>query len=203
MYAGPGGAIDQKEYDAKTTMDLWTERHEGLDAELLEDAAYEGILDRLDETVKTHNFMPVFGLGGFVEGVRESFGIQAWSRFLHTNPEVIAHAAKLKEKTCVTSAKAAAKARAPFCIIADDIAYKHGVFCSPRHYKKFFSPIYRKMADIVHKADGKIFFHSDGYTEPYWDTWINDCKFEDMHNIFHNYDVKNINLTLIIALNSS
>ncbi|MFX0102420.1 MAG: uroporphyrinogen decarboxylase family protein [Candidatus Hodarchaeota archaeon] len=183
LYVGPGGAIDQKEYDPKATMDLWTERHESRDTELLEDAAYENILNNLKETVEKHNFMPVFGLAGFVEGVRESFGIQAWSRFLHTNPEVIAHAAKFQEKTCVMSAKAAAKAGVPFCIVADDIAYKHGVFCSPRHYKKFFSPIYRKMADNIHKAGGKIFFHSDGYTEPYWDTWINDCKFDGQESL--------------------
>ena len=183
LYAGPGGAIDQPDYDPKATMDLWTQRLGNWKGELLEDAVYEQIGKDLEITVKEHEFLPIFGLHGFAESVRESFGIEAFSRFAIRYPKVIEHAVKMHEHIALTVAKAAAKANAPFCVIADDIAYKHNVFCSPRQYKRFFAPLYKEIAEIIHEGDGKIFFHSDGYTEPYWDTWINYCKFDGQESL--------------------
>jgi Icc-related predicted phosphoesterase len=183
LFVGPGGTIDQKTYDAKATMDLWTERFGNRKVELLEDARYESISKNYTKTVEENKFLPIFSLPGFVESIRESFGIRAYSRFLRTKPEVIQHAVNLHEPMLVAAAKAAAKTNVGFLVVADDVAYKHGVFCSPRHYKQFFSPVYRKMADIIHKVGGKIIFHSDGYTEPYYDTWINDCKFDGQESL--------------------
>jgi hypothetical protein len=183
LYAGPGGAIDQEDYDAKETMDLWTQRLGTRKVELLEDATYDRIHKDYIKTIQDHKFLPLFGVSGFVENIRESFGIKAYSRFLRKNPEVIQHAVDLHEPAILASAKATAKAEIPFSVTADDIAYKHNVFCSPKHYKQFFSPLYRKVADIIHKAGGKIFFHSDGYTEPYFDTWINDCHYDGQESL--------------------
>lgn len=183
LYAGPGGIIDQPEYDPKATMDLWTERFGTRHAELDEEAVYDRINKDYHRTLKDFNFMPIFGLAGFAEGVRESFGLAAFSRFARKNPEVIEHAAKLQENNAIVSAQAAAKARIPFTVIADDVAYKHGVFTSPEQYKRFFAPIYKKMAEIIHKAGGKIFFHSDGYTEPYWPVWIDFMKFDGQESL--------------------
>ena len=39
------------------------------------------------------------------------------------------------------------------------------------------------MADIMHAVGSKCFFHSDGWTEPYWDTWINDAKFDGQESL--------------------
>ncbi len=183
LYVGPGGIIDQKEWDAKATMDLWTERLGNVTIELKEDAYYDKMGKDFMNWMEQDKFMPIFGLPAFVESIRESFGIKAYSRFLRKYPEVIQHAVDLHEERCVAAAKAAAKTGIPFFVIADDIAFKHNVFCSPRHYKKFFSPLYRKMTDIIHGAGAKIFTHSDGYTEPYYDTWINDAKFDGQESL--------------------
>lgn len=183
LYVGPGGAIDQPDYDAKGTIALWNERYKNRKAELIEEAAYDRVKKSYAQTVEENNFLPIFGLSGFVEGIRECFGIRAFSRFLRTNPEVIVNAVNLQETVVLTSAMATAKAEIPFCVCADDVAYKHGVFCSPRDYKRLFSPLYGKVADIIHKAGGKCFFHSDGYTEPYFDTWINDAHFDGQESL--------------------
>ncbi len=183
LYAGPGGTVDRDDYDSKATMDLWTQRFGGRRAELLEDAVYDKVKKDLEATFEKHQFMPVFGLPGFVESIRESFGITAFSRFARRNPEVIEHAVKLQEDVVLTAAKAVALAEVPFCMIADDVAYKHNVFCSPAQYKRFFAPLYRKVADTVHKTGARIFFHSDGYTEPYWPIWIDDCKFDGQESL--------------------
>lgn len=183
LYVGPGGVIDQKEWDAKATIDLWNERFGQVRAGLVEDAAYDMVARNFARTVEEHQFMPVFSLPGFVENVRESFGLRAYARFLRKDPAVIENAVRLQEPTLLAAARAAAKVPAPFCIVADDVAYKHGVFCAPDQYKRFFSPLYRKVADIVHATGGKIFFHSDGYTEPYWPTWIDDCKFDGQESL--------------------
>jgi hypothetical protein len=183
LFAGPGGVVDQPDYDPKATMDLWTERFGSRRAELLEESVYDRINKDYHRTLKEFRFVPIFGLSGFAEGVRESFGLAAFSRFARKNPEVIDHAARLQENVALVSAQASAKAGIPFNIIADDVAYKHGVFTSPDQYKRFFAPIYKKMAEIVHKAGGKIFFHSDGYTEPYWPVWIDYCKFDGQESL--------------------
>jgi len=183
LYVGPGGVVDQKDYDPKATMDLWTERFGSRDAELMEDATYDAVKKNLERTVAEFQFLPIFGLHGFAEGVRESFGIKAFSYFARRYPQVVEHAAKFNEKIATVAAQAAAKAGIPFAIIADDMAYKHGVFCSPEHYKRFFADIYKKEAEILHKAGGKIFFHSDGYTEPYWPIWIDYCKFDGQESL--------------------
>jgi hypothetical protein len=52
LYAGPGGAIDQKDYDAKATMDLWTERFGNRNAELVNDESiYDTTRKNLARTV--------------------------------------------------------------------------------------------------------------------------------------------------------
>ncbi|MHA1681965.1 MAG: uroporphyrinogen decarboxylase family protein [Promethearchaeota archaeon] len=183
LYAGPGGAIDQDGWDPKATMDLWSERYGERCAELYEDARYESVEREYHETVQKNQFIPIFGLPGFAESVRESFGIRAFSVFARKYPHVVEHAVKMHEPVAITAAQAAAKAHAPFCIIADDIAYKHNVFCSPKQYRRFFAPLFKKMADIVHSGGGKIFFHTDGYSEPYWDTWINYCGFDGQESL--------------------
>lgn len=183
LYAGPGGMIDQPEWDAGATMDLWSERLGNRKGELLEEAVYDKVARDFERTIEEHDFLPIFGLHGFAESVRESFGLKAFARFLRKDTQVMAHAVKMHESIALASARAGAKAGIPFFVIADDIAFKHGVFCSPAHYRKFFAPLYKKMADIVHKAGSKIFFHSDGYTEPYWDTWINYCKFDGQESL--------------------
>jgi len=184
LYVGPGGIVDQKEYDPKATMDLWTERFGTREARLVEgEAIYDTVAKNLQKTIDEFHFLPIFGLHGFAEGVRESFGIKAFSYFAHRYPEVIEHAASFNENVSVVGAQAAVKSGIPFCIIADDIAYKHNVFCSPSQYKRFFAPIYKKVADIIHEGGGKIFFHSDGFTEPYWPVWIDYCGFDGQESL--------------------
>jgi hypothetical protein len=183
LYVGPSGAVDQPEYDPKATMDLWDERYEGRTVELMEDATYDRIAKDLQVTLDEFQFMPIFGVSGVAESVRECFGLNAFGRFARKNPEVIEHAVKLHEPAAIASAEATAKAGAPFCCVADDIAYKHGVFVAPDQYKRFFAPLLRKEADIIHQAGGKIFFHSDGYTEPYWPIWIDDCRFDGQESL--------------------
>src|SRR5271157_81217 len=184
LYAGPGGVIDQKDYDPKATMDLWTERFSSREARLIEDeAVYDAAAKNLQKTIDEFHFLPIFGLHGFAEGVRESFGIKAFSYFARKYPEVIEHAAKFNENVATVAAQASAKAGIPFNVIADDIAYKHNVFCSPAQYKRFFAPIYKNVADIVHEGGGKLFFHSDGFTEPYWPIWIDYCGFDGQESL--------------------
>lgn len=46
--------------------------------------------------------------------------------------------------------------------IYGDTAYKNGPFMSPRHFREFSFPCYKRFFDEFHKRDMPVIFHSDG-----------------------------------------
>lgn len=49
-----------------------------------------------------------------------------------------------------------------FVGLVEDVAHDHGPFIKTEVYKKFFVPEIKRVVDTAHKADMKVFFHTDG-----------------------------------------
>jgi uroporphyrinogen-III decarboxylase len=52
--------------------------------------------------------------------------------------------------------------------LADDVAYKNATMFDPEVFRDIVCPCYKRICDVVRKAGKYIFFHSDGFTEPYF-----------------------------------
>lgn len=55
---------------------------------------------------------------------------------------------------------------------ADDWGAQDRLLISPRQWRSFFKPRYKRMFDVVKEAGKKIFFHTDGWTVDIWDDLI-------------------------------
>ncbi len=58
------------------------------------------------------------------------------------------------------------------CTPADDTAYKNRVMIDPKLWEDLIVPGYTRINNIIHKRGGFSFWHSDGYTEPYFEGLI-------------------------------
>jgi uroporphyrinogen decarboxylase len=52
--------------------------------------------------------------------------------------------------------------------LAGDSAYKNAPMMNPELHREIIIPCYKRVCDIVRKAGKFIFFHSDGFTTPYF-----------------------------------
>ncbi|MEJ5251580.1 MAG: hypothetical protein HPY54_06385 [Chthonomonadetes bacterium] len=64
------------------------------------------------------------------------------------------------------------KAGADAISFADDWGAQDRLLISPRQWRSFFKPRYKRMFDVVKEAGKKIFFHTDGWTVDIWDDLI-------------------------------
>ncbi|MGQ9790747.1 MAG: uroporphyrinogen decarboxylase family protein [Armatimonadota bacterium] len=64
------------------------------------------------------------------------------------------------------------RAGADAIFFADDWGAQDRLLISPRQWRSFFKPRYKRMFDVVKEAGRKIFFHTDGWTVDIWDDLI-------------------------------
>jgi uroporphyrinogen decarboxylase len=57
--------------------------------------------------------------------------------------------------------------------LADDTAYKNNVMYAPKIFEELVSPRYKELNDYLHKRGLLSFYHSDGFTEPFFPGLIN------------------------------
>ena len=68
-----------------------------------------------------------------------------------------------------TLARRAIEAGADGVVLAGDWAFNTGPFISPRHFREFVLPYFRRCIDVVHDAGGYAIKHSDGNLWPIMD----------------------------------
>lgn len=64
------------------------------------------------------------------------------------------------------------KAGADAIGFGDDWGAQDRLLISPRQWRSFFKPRYKRMFDVVKDAGKKVFFHTDGWTVDIWDDFI-------------------------------
>lgn len=106
-------------------------------------------------------------LSGFFDSTYLSMGMEPFSRAIFQNPSFIKKMVSYMEKAYLyLISKILDETGIEVFCIGDDLAYNSGPFVSPRMFKKFFLPPYKKVSNLIHKKGAKFLFHSDGNINP-------------------------------------
>ncbi|MHA1509676.1 MAG: uroporphyrinogen decarboxylase family protein, partial [Promethearchaeota archaeon] len=79
---------------------------------------------------------------------------------------------ELRAKKLITAAKLNAETDFDVFFICDDTALKNTTMLNPKYHRELIIPAYKQAVQILKKAGKYVCFHSDGFTEPYFDGLI-------------------------------
>ncbi len=115
-----------------------------------------------------NKFVPIPGMHGLIEPLMEGLGISLFSKALRKNRDVLHKMMQWQTDFAVEHAKIAVETDYQIFALADDSAYKQSPMLNPKDHMELVVPYYKQICDVVRKAGKYIFFHSDGFTEPYF-----------------------------------
>lgn len=115
-----------------------------------------------------NKFVPVAGIHGLIEPLMEGLGMSLFSRALRKNRDILHKMMQWQTNHAVERTKMAVETDYMIFALADDSAYKNSPMLNPKDHMDLVVPYYKQVSDIVRKAGKYIFFHSDGFTEPYF-----------------------------------
>ncbi len=99
--------------------------------------------------------------GALMEATWEGWGLESFSKLLVKRKQ----AKKVFDdhgKFTLELVKILAENDAQLILLWDDYGYKSGLFMSPKNYREYVFPWIKRICDVAHKLDCKIFLHSDG-----------------------------------------
>ena len=111
---------------------------------------------------------------GFFGPIRELMGAERAMMTFYDDPKLMHEIAEyIAEFAIQVMRKALEEAPVDWVILWEDMAYKKGSLISPRLFKEFMSPNYRKLTDFIrsHGVD-VIFVDSDGNVEELIPLWL-------------------------------
>nr|MDO8114286.1 uroporphyrinogen decarboxylase family protein [Candidatus Sigynarchaeota archaeon] len=156
-----------------TTEDMVDEWYEnyffGVDYKPPSDDLIKNMNDHIKNTVGDGRFVPTAGAGGGVfESVFEGMTPALYSRLILKKPQKLKKIYEAYAKHSIENAKVMARLDYDIYHLADDQAYKGSTYISPKMHRELIIPLYKKIVGEIHKVskDKKVFFHSDGFTEP-------------------------------------
>jgi hypothetical protein len=106
------------------------------------------------------------------EPVREAFDFGKFSYFYRKKPAFLKKLAGLILKSLMDVAKGWCDAGFEIVTWADDCAYKGRVMFPPEVFQDIVEPIYKALNDYCHNRGVLTYFHSDGFTEPFFEGLI-------------------------------
>ncbi|MHA1682353.1 MAG: uroporphyrinogen decarboxylase family protein [Promethearchaeota archaeon] len=106
------------------------------------------------------------------EPIREAFDFGKFSHFYRKRMDFLKKLADRMTDNLMEVAKGWCDSGFEIVTWADDCAYKGRVMFPPRVFQELVEPMYKKLNDYCHKRGVLTFFHSDGFTEPYFDGLI-------------------------------
>lgn len=119
------------------------------------------------QAIGEHGIVPVPVTVCF-EPIREAFDFGMFSHFYRKKPEFLKKLATLVTKPLLEVAKGWCDAGFEVVTWADDCAYKGRVMFPPSVFEDIVAPVYKTLNDYCHKRGVLTFFHSDGFTEPFF-----------------------------------
>lgn len=126
------------------------------------------IIKNTDMTV----FVPTCGLQAILEPIWEGIGLGLLGKLLRKNKSKVKRYIDLRTKKAVLHAKLAAEADFDVYNLCDDTAFKNNTVIDPKIHRELVIPAYKQICNEIRKAGKKVFFHSDGFTEPYFEGLI-------------------------------
>ena len=120
----------------------------------------------------TDEFVPCCHLEPILEPLWQGLGLGLLIKLIRKNKSKIKHYIELRAKKLITAAKLNAETDFDVFFICDDTALKNTTMLNPKYHRELIIPAYKQAVQILRKAGKYVCFHSDGFTEPYFDGLI-------------------------------
>ncbi|MHA2287598.1 MAG: uroporphyrinogen decarboxylase family protein [Promethearchaeota archaeon] len=120
----------------------------------------------------TEEFVPCCHLDPILEPLWMGMGLGLLIKLIRKNRPKIIHYIKLRAKKLITAAKLNAETDFDVFFMCDDTALKNTTMINPKYHRELIIPAYKRAVQILKKAGKYICFHSDGFTEPYFEGLI-------------------------------
>ena len=120
----------------------------------------------------TDEFVPCCHLDPILEPLWQGLGLGLLIKLIRKNKSKIKHYIELRAKKLITAAKLNAETDFDVFFICDDTALKNTTMLNPKYHRELIIPAYKQAVQILRKAGKYVCFHSDGFTEPYFDGLI-------------------------------
>ena len=120
----------------------------------------------------TDEFVPCCHLDPILEPLWQGLGLGLLIKLVRKNKSKIKHYIELRTEKLITAAKLNAETDFDVFFICDDTALKNTTMINPKYHRELIIPAYKQAVQILKKAGKYVCFHSDGFTEPYFDGLI-------------------------------
>jgi len=120
----------------------------------------------------TDEFVPCCHLEPILEPLWEGLGLGLLIKLIRKNKSKIKHYIELRTKKLITAAKLNAETDFDVFFMCDDTALKNTTMLNPKYHRELIIPAYKQAVQILRKAGKYVCFHSDGFTEPYFEGLI-------------------------------
>ena len=117
-------------------------------------------------------FVPCCHLNPILESMWMGMGLGLLIKLIRKDKAKIKHYIDLRKKKLVDAAKLNAETDFDVFFICDDTALKGTTMINPIYHRELFIPAYKEAVEILRKAGKYVIFHSDGFTEPYFEGLI-------------------------------
>ncbi len=115
-----------------------------------------------------------FHVHGWYGVLRELMGVEALSVSFYDQPELVEEVCEFWADFVIqVSARLLREVDVDYMLFWEDLAYKSGPLLSPEHFKRFFSPHYRRVVDFL-RSHGvrRIMVDSDGNIDLLTPLWL-------------------------------
>ena len=120
----------------------------------------------------TDEFVPCCHLDPILEPLWQGLGLGLLIKLIRKKKSKIKRYIELRAKKLITAAKLNAETDFDVFFMCDDTALKNTTMLNPKYHRELIIPAYKQAVQILKKAGKYVCFHSDGFTEPYFDGLI-------------------------------
>ena len=117
----------------------------------------------------TEDFVPCCHIEPILEPLWQGLGLGLLIKLIRKKRSKIKHYIELRTKKLITAAKLNAETDFDVFFMCDDTALKNTTMLNPKYHRELIIPAYKQAVQILRKAGKYVCFHSDGFTEPYFD----------------------------------
>lgn len=119
-----------------------------------------------------NEFLICAHLHPILQPIWQGLGLGLLIKLIRKNRTKIKRFIELRTKKAVKASKLWAETDFEVFFLCDDTALKNTTMINPNYHKELIIPAYKKILNPIIKAGKYAIFHSDGYTEPYFDGLI-------------------------------
>jgi uroporphyrinogen decarboxylase len=120
----------------------------------------------------TDELVPCCHLDPILEPLWQGLGLGLLIKLIRKKRSKIERYIKLRAKKLIDAAKLNAETDFDVFFICDDTALKYTTMINPKYHRELIIPAYKQAVQILRKAGKYVCFHSDGFTEPYFEGLI-------------------------------